>query len=566
MSLRKRLRELVGEEMNGVTTLTFHGLALRLTGRSLAVAENLQEGNQIDFSSIITDAIKLLKGDESIALNDSARDSLAGRFSHILVDEYQDIDEDQYELVSLLAGKTEEANDQKLTILSVGDDDQNIYHFRGANVQFIRKFKDDYAADIHYLVENYRSTDHIISAANSLIIHNSDRMKTEHPIQVNKSRGSLPKGGSWEPKDTISRGRVQKFEISTPMDQAQTVLEEIQRLKSIGSSFSINGCAILSREWRDLDAVRSVFEEAGMPVSLNWGRNDSFPKLSRIREHSIILEHLKKERLEMVRGSSLFAHLPDNPQEDNIWQANTRKLITEWIEETHDAPQPASLVEDYLYEALSDQGRTSSLGNGVFLSTVHSVKGLEFDHVFILADNWGEKEGEEMEEERRLYYVAMSRARETLHLFEYADKIVHPHTKLIKGDFFHTRKGGQKMSRKFERKNYTLLGMEDLFIDFAGVRKESHAIRTALGKLNVEDTVSVITRHDHIELVNNDGEPVARLSKKAKSRWVNRLADVDEGRVVAMVRRYRTDIKDEEFRQSCHGEIWEVPIVELITH
>lgn len=566
MSLRKRLRELVGEDMNGVTTLTFHGLALRLTGRSLAVAEHLQEGNQIDFSSIITDAIKLLKGDERIALNDSsARESLAGRFSHILVDEYQDIDEEQYELVSLLAGKAEEENDQKLTILAVGDDDQNIYRFRGANVQFIRKFKDDYEADIHYLVENYRSTDHIISAANSLIRNNSDRMKTEHPIQVNKSRSSLPKGGNWEPKDTISRGRVQKFEISTPMVQAQSVLEEIQRLQSIGSSFSIDGCAVLSREWRDLDAVRSVFEEAGVPVSLNWGRKDSFPKLSRIREHSIILEHLKKERLGMVQGSSLFSLLPDKSREDNIWQANIRKLITEWIEETHDAPQPASLVEDYLYEALSDQGRASSLGNGVFLSTVHSVKGLEFDHVFILANNWGEKEGEEMEEDRRLYYVAMSRARETLHLFEYVNKTIHPHTKLIKGDFLHTRKGRQKSSRTFERRNYTLLGMEDLFIDFAGVRKENHSIRTALGKLNVGDKVKAIIRNDHIELMNNDGEPVARLSKKAKSRWVNRLSDLDEGRVVAMVRRYITDIKDEAFRESCFGDVWEVPIVELVT-
>ncbi len=567
MSLRMRLRELVGEDMGGVTTLTFHGLALRLTGRSLAAAEHPQEGIQIDFSSIITDAIKLLKGDESIALKDgNARESLTGRFSHILVDEYQDIDEEQYELVSLLAGKTEEENDQKLTILSVGDDDQNIYRFRGANVQFIRKFKDDYEADIHYLVENYRSTDHIISAANSLIMHNTDRMKTEHPIQVNKSRFSLPKGGNWEPKDKISRGRVQKFEITTPMDQARTVLEEIQRLQSIGSSFRINNCAILSREWRDLDAVRSVLEEAGLPVSLNWGRKDSFPKLSRIREHSIILEYLKKERMEMLRGSALFDLLPDKPQEDNIWQANIRKLITEWIEETHDAPQPLSLVEDYLYEALSDQGRASSLGNGVFLSTVHSVKGLEFDHVFILADNWAEKQGEEMEEERRLYYVAMSRARETLHLFEYVNKTVNPHTNLIQGDFLHIRKGSQKKSRTFKRRNYTLLGMEDLFIDFAGVRKENHAVRATLGKLKVGDKVSAIRRNNHLELVNKDGESVARLSKKAMSRWENRLLDLDEGRVVAMVLRYKSDIKDEEFRQNCFGDAWEVPIVELVSH
>jgi ATP-dependent DNA helicase RecQ len=55
--------------------------------------------------------------------------------------------------------------------------------------------------------------------------------------------------------------------------------------------------------------------------------------------------------------------------------------------------------------------------------------------------------------------------------------------------------------------------------------------------------------------MNNDGEPVARLSKKAKSRWVNRLSDVDEGRVVAMVRRYKTDIKDEEFRERCFGYV-----------
>ena len=112
------------------------------------------------------------------------------------------------------------------------------------------------------------------------------------------------------------------------------------------------------------------------------------------------------------------------------------------------------------------RGVPAVLGNGVFLSTVHSVKGLEFDHVFILADNWGEKQGEEMEEERRLYYVAMSRARETLHLFEYANETVNPHTNLIKGDFLHIRKGGQKMSRTFERRNYTLLGMEDLIYRF----------------------------------------------------------------------------------------------------
>jgi len=563
-SLRKRLRELVGDDMSGVTTLTFHGLALRLTGRSLAVTSEQQDDRQIDFSKIITDAVKLLKGDGEVSLGDeNVRESLAGRFSHILVDEYQDIDEDQYEMISLLTGRVVEEKDQKLSILAVGDDDQNIYRFRGANVQFIRRFKEDYDAEAHYLIENYRSTDHIIAAGNSLIQNNLDRMKTDHSIQVNKARSSLPKGGNWESKDSLSRGRVQKFPVSSQINQAQIILEEIQRLQSIGSSFNINNCAVLSREWRDLDAVRSVFEDAQVPICLSWGRKDSFPKLSRIRENANLLERLKENRLGMIRGSSLLDYMPN--QDDNVWQANIRQIVEDWIGETHDAPQPTSTVEDYLYEAFSEQGRTSSLGNGIFLSTVHSVKGLEFDHVFILADNWQQKEGDDLEEERRLYYVAMSRARETLHLFEYMNQAEHPHTRLIEGDCILSRQAKQEPDGgQSKRRLYHLLGMEDLFIDFAGVRREDHEIRAAMSELEVGGKLQLNQRKDHIEFVNHDDQSVARLSKHARSIWEKKIPSIAEGRVVAVVRRYKSDIKDEGFRARCHGESWEVPIVELI--
>ena len=85
------------------------------------------------------------------------------------MDEYQDIDQPQYEMISAIAGKTLDDPDLKLSILAVGDDDQNIYAFRGTNVEFIRRFKQDYDADVHYLVENYRSTRYIIEAANQVI-------------------------------------------------------------------------------------------------------------------------------------------------------------------------------------------------------------------------------------------------------------------------------------------------------------------------------------------------------------------------------------------------------------
>ena len=127
---------------------------------------------------------------------DELTDRLLSRFRHILVDEYQDIDESQYELISALAGRTDSDPDRKLTILAVGDDDQNIYTWRGANVEFIQRFREDYAAEIHYLVENYRSTGHIIAAANALIAHNRDRMKTDHPICRDHSRAEDPPGGA----------------------------------------------------------------------------------------------------------------------------------------------------------------------------------------------------------------------------------------------------------------------------------------------------------------------------------------------------------------------------------
>ena len=103
-----------------------------------------------------------------------------------LVDEYQDINADQYELIAALAGRTLKDNDRKLTLFAVGDDDQNIYAFNGASVKFIHRFEADYGPKPFFLTDNYRSTGHIIDAANELIEPARQRMKTEHPIHVDR--------------------------------------------------------------------------------------------------------------------------------------------------------------------------------------------------------------------------------------------------------------------------------------------------------------------------------------------------------------------------------------------
>ena len=562
MSLRRRLRDLVGEEMKGVTALTFHGLALRLLGRSLAVGGG-RKGADVDFASLIRDAISLLKGEtEVLGFGDASPHSvLVGRFSHILVDEYQDIDGEQYELISLLAGRTIAEKEQKMTILAVGDDDQNIYGFRGADVDFIRRFQHDYAAEIHYLVENYRSTAHIISAANALIAHNGGRMKQGNPIRVNQARSGLPPGGNWQSSDPLGRGRVQHLQVRSREDQALAVLGEIRRLQALGNAFAPEGCAVLAREWRDLDMVRSVLEAADIPLCLNWGRHNAFPPLMKIREHVVLLAYLQEARQGLKTASSLLTLLPEQAAADSVWQANLRRLIMEWREETGDSLQPVSAIEDYFYETLSEQRRAQTMGKGLFLSTVHSVKGLEFDHVFILGENW--KAGQDLEEERRLYYVAMSRARETLHLFSITS-LANPHTVLLSGDFLAERNLAPPAKNTLRPKTYTLLGMEDLYLDFAGMKREGDPVREALGRIGTGDLLRAERRNGQIELVNDAGLAVARLSKAAQAAWQGRLETITEIRVVAMVHRAKDDISDTTYRDRCFGAAWEVPVVEVV--
>lgn len=564
LTLRQRLWDLVGDDMVGVTMLTFHGLALRLTGRSLVVSGRQGGRGEIDFSQVISDAISLLKGEtEVVGLQDIPPDyALIGRFSHILVDEYQDVDGDQYELVSLVAGKSREEGERKMTILAVGDDDQNIYRFRGASVEFIRKFQQDYNAEINYLVENYRSTAHIVAAANCLIACNIDRMKTGHPIRINRARKNLPSGGNWQLNDPIAQGRVQVLEVGKTETQATVLLEELQRLQR-GGPVEISGCAVLAREWKDLDRVRSKCEDAGVPVNLCWGRHGNFPRLNRIRENAEMLERLHAMRMETITGSEGLAMLKRMQPDGTVWSENLKRILQDWVEETGDIPQPVSAIEEYLYETLSDQGRSKIIGNGLFLATAHSVKGLEFDHVFILGDSWKKGEGADIEDERRLYYVSMSRARETLHLFSLAS-CQNPHIAVLTGDFLLSRHIPINIEEQ-ETRTYNLLGMEDLFIDYAGIKPENHPSRLALQKIKAGDKLNIEERSKHLELINSEGVAIARLSRKAQEEWHDRIGTIRDIRTVALVRRYREDLSDKDFQASCLGHSWDVPIVEFLT-
>ena len=220
-------------------------------------------------------------------------------------------------------------------------------------------------------------------------------------------------------------------------------------------------------------------------------------------------------------------------------------------------------IEDFIYESLADQHRTRNLGNGVSLSTVHSVKGLEFDHVFILGGSWPEANGMEKEEERRLFYVGMTRARQTLQLFE-LESTRNPHTQTLGGDYLVKRCVDVSNKVKNFTKRYHMLGMKDLYLDYAGNFPKDHRIHKTMQRCRVGDELKMVVGEGHIDLIQGDGVKIGRLSNAAKEKWLKRVDSILAIHILAMVRREKDDITDEGFQDKCKCETWEVPLCEIV--
>lgn len=327
--LRQRLFDLVGPETKAVTIQTYHGLSLRLSGHAIdGMAKNAEKGNELQFQTMIQDAIDLLTGKQnSLQVDgDEMRERLLAGYRFILVDEYQDIDELQYQLISALAGRLQD-EETRLSILAVGDDDQNIYQFRGANVGFIRQFEQDYQATQHYLVENYRSSAHIIQAANHIIQANKDRMKQQHPIRINQGRNGLPAGGRWEKLDPVGKGRVQVLQCNDAMHQAQAVAQELLRLKQLDNSLDWSQCAVLSTEWRALNLIRAMLEAELVPLSLALPKEKQ-PSPFRIRENLALLNAIKESPQNICQASDWLEYLQQaSDAQQNIWQQQLYALL-----------------------------------------------------------------------------------------------------------------------------------------------------------------------------------------------------------------------------------------------
>ena len=553
--LKRRLLDLAGDDAKGLLVQTYHGLSLQLTGRAVDYSHD----STVNFDEIIKQAICLLKGESSVLgiEADEIRDRLLAGYRYILVDEYQDIDQDQYELISALTGRTRNKDDKdnQLTILAVGDDDQNIYAFRGANLCFIRQFQSDYTAHEYYLVENYRSSANIIAAANALIANNQERMKLQQPIRINNARKKHAAGGDWEQLDKIVRGRVQKLRCANDSQQAAAVLEELQRLKRLDSTLDWTQCAVLSKEWLPLNAVRELLEQHAIPVSISLPKDKKI-RLSRVREIAHFLSEVEQQPSRSAQEWLNFLAEQYAKQPNNPWAILLQNCITLWQQETGDIAMPAKATRQFLYEILHDLQSDYRLGQGVFLSTMHSAKGMEFTHVIILDSDCSKGE---REEQRRLLYVAMTRAKQTLCLLDCGSS--HSFLPELNGDFALERIANNTASVTVT-KHYALLGLDDLYLDYAARFSADNLVHHTLATLQTDDLLTI--KLDENKLVLCRGEVIiAQLSDKAGGEWRDKLQRIQMVKIIALLQRYADDRGEKYKSKPCKTEQWELPLVEL---
>ncbi|HEY6324698.1 MAG TPA: UvrD-helicase domain-containing protein, partial [Thermoanaerobaculia bacterium] len=592
----QRLRRLVGDDARGVIVQTYHGLALLLTGTSLA--EAARRGEEPNFGRMIADANRLLRAADgggedgrdasggspddddraaAIGLGTPLRERLLAGFSHILVDEYQDINDDQYELLSNLAGRRQADPDRQLSILAVGDDDQTIYGFNGAKTEFIRRFHQDYSAQVHYLVENFRSSAAIIAAADLLITANRARLKRDHPIRVDAARAAEPAGGRWAPQEPAGGGRVRLLRVAGAAEQAAAVAAWLRELRRLDPALAWPRCAVLARTHGALEPIRALCEHHEIPV--RWSdEDDRLPPLHRIREIAGFLETLAQRRAAICHAADLLARCPADGPPGHPWWSLLRELLVEWADASGNAGTPAGQALEFLYQALAERRREPARGEGVLLGTVHAAKGLEFAHVVLADGGWcpralGGRPGmeaapeEEVEEERRLFYVGMTRARETLTLLSRRDtgnpfvrelRESSPRLDLCEPELDLEPPPASVLARRV-----AFLGMGDLFLDYAGRRPATDPVHERLARLQ-PGSLLVLRRNGsgYVELLDASGLPVAALARSAREQRAGAIAGAEEVRVVAVVERRRAD-SEPEFQGSLRCERWQVPLVEI---
>ncbi|WP_287064167.1 RecQ family ATP-dependent DNA helicase [Mesorhizobium sp.] len=547
--IRIRLRHLIGDDANAVTISTCHALAMRLVGASFAGSAN---ETTHDFDGIVVEAVRQLNGEGlSKPEAEAQRDTLIQGYRWILVDEYQDIGPEEYALISAVAGRSLDDPELRLSLFAVGDDDQNIYAFAGASIRFIRQFEADYRARPQFLVENYRSTGHIIAAANAVIAPAADRMKAGHDIAIDRKRSEAPPGGDMAALDPVAQGRVHVLDCRAGDGaQAMAAMDELVRLSRLDPEWSWSRAAIIARDWRRLASVRAYAETLGIPVEM---ANESLPSIWRLREMQQFIDTLRRDSTRLLAVHDLVDMLnaiPSNHWTDLIAEG-IAALAKELASKTMPVPDLVEWFAEWAYDARSDQ-------RALLLLTAHRSKGLEFEDVVILNGGWDKpSQGEDPDAPRRLFYVAMTRARRSLAIIAQGR---HP---FVQQDEEHVlRRAAPAVADGVALATalYQVPNLRTVDLSWAGRLRPGNPSLAAISAAKAGDPIQIVRDGPLWMIQDKQGQALGRMARSwSPPEGLNFL----RGEVGAIVRWRKSD-NEEEFRVHLHRDVWEAVLPELV--
>ena len=430
--------------------------------------KRLKENNAVDFDDIINHTIKILSE------NPDVLEYYTEKFKYILVDEYQDTNKAQFTLVTILASKYG-------NITVVGDNDQGIYSFRGADISNILNFEKDFpGTKIVKLEQNYRCTGNILKAANSVIKHNET--KYDKKLWTENGEGTLPQIYQGEDEYDEARFVVEEirhlkreeldhysdFAILYRMNSQSRALEDILRREDIpykivgglkfyerkeikdaisylrliaNPSDNISLKRIINEPKRgigktSLDHIQEIAENQGISMYEVIKHADDFgqPRVyANAKEFIDTIETLRSQK-EEIKISDLLKETLNKTgytralEQESTIEAESRiqnleELVTVAVEFEEEFAENG--LSDFLesISLSSDIDNLEDQEDSVTLMTLHSAKGLEFPVVFLVGMEEGifpgyQSVGEpkELEEERRLFYVGITRAKQHLYL------------------------------------------------------------------------------------------------------------------------------------------------------
>jgi ATP-dependent DNA helicase RecQ len=240
------------------------------------------------------------------------------------------------------------------------------------------------------------------------------------------------------------------------------------------------------------------------------------------------------------------------------------ELLDQWMLESRDEDIPVTLHRNFLFETLTLCKGTQQLGSGIVLSTVHAVKGMEFDHV-LLCGKWSSgKSNRELEEERRVFYTGMTRARHSLSIFIRED-LSHPFKSVLNGTpFVHRSEENEDgAAGNLGRIEYRTLSLKEIFLDYAGRKSRGDKVHSRLALLGAGAKLNLTANGQNLELIDENGGTVVALSSAGRDFWSGLLDNILDICVIAMFSRFREDVKEAGYLNRIRIDQWEIPICEV---